>query len=89
MLHLGKRMNTKTIYHFLAAVALCLSLVFSGCSKEEEELSEEKGRIDKMTDEAADIAVKKIRTPMDKARAINDLGNERTEAMDKALQDSR
>jgi hypothetical protein len=86
MLHLGKRMNTKTIYHFLAAVALCLSLVFSGCSKEEEELSEEKGRIDKMTDEAADKAVKKIRTPINKARGTSNLGDQRLEEMDKALQ---
>jgi hypothetical protein len=79
-------MNTKTIFHFLAAVALCLSLVFSGCSKEEEELSEEKGRIDKMTDEAADKAVKKIRTPINKARGTSNLGDQRLEEMDKALQ---
>ena len=39
-----------------------------------------------MTDQAAETAVKKIRTPIDKARATQNLGDERVEEMDKALQ---
>jgi hypothetical protein len=39
-----------------------------------------------MTDQTAEKAVKKIRTPMDKARSTQDLGDDRMESMDKALQ---
>ena len=80
-------MNRRILYHFLAAVTVSLLLVLpAGCSKNEEQQAEEKGRIDKMTDQAAEAAVKKIRTPMDKARATQNLGDERLEEMDKALQ---
>ena len=80
-------MNRRILYHFLAAVTVSLLLVLpAGCSKNEEQQAEEKGSIDKMTDQAAEAAVKKIRTPMDKARATQNLGDERLEEMDKALQ---
>ena len=39
-----------------------------------------------MTTEAADKAVKKIRTPLDKARATKNLGDERMKAMDEAIE---
>ena len=66
---------------------LSITIAFAGCSKQEEEQAvEEKGSIEKMTDEAADKAVKKIRTPIDKARGTSNLGDERLEEMDKALQ---
>jgi hypothetical protein len=71
----------------VAAVLLSISIAFTGCSKQEDEqVVEEKGAIDKMTDEAADKAVKKIRTPINKARGTSNLGDERLEEMDKALQ---
>ena len=57
-----------------------------GCSKSNEQQPEEKGRIQKMTDEAAETVEKKIRTPLDKARATQDLGDERMNDVDKALQ---
>lgn len=79
-------MFKKSVYHFICFV-ISFFLVFSvGCSKKEEQNAEEKGAIDKMTDQAAETAVKKIRTPMDKARATQNLGDERVEEMDKALQ---
>jgi hypothetical protein len=75
------------MYFLLAAVLLSISIAFTGCSKhEDEQVVEEKGAIDKMTDEAADKAVKKIRTPINKARGTSNLGDERLEEMDKALQ---
>ena len=80
-------MNKNSIYYLLAAFVLSLTIAFTGCSKQEEEqVVEEKGAIDKMTDDAADKAVKKIRTPINKARDTSNLGDERLEEMDKALQ---
>ena len=75
------------MYFLLAAAALSVSITFTGCSKQEkEQVVEEKGSIEKMTDEAADKAVKKIRTPISKARDTGNLGDERLEEMDKALE---
>ena len=80
-------MNKESMYFLLAAAVLSVSITFTGCSKQkEEQVVEEKGSIEKMTDEAADKAVKKIRTPIDKARGTNKLGDERLNEMDKALQ---
>ena len=80
-------MNKENMYFLLAVVVLSVSITFTGCSKQEEkQVVEEKGRIEKMTDETADKAVKKIRTPIDKARGTSNLGDERLNEMDKALQ---
>ena len=80
-------MNKHSMYFLLAAVVLSVSIAFTGCSKQEEEqIVEEKGSIEKMTDEAADKAVKKIRTPINKARGTSNLGDKRLEEMDKTLQ---
>ena len=83
----GKKVNKKSIYFLLTAAVLSVSITFTGCSKQEEDqVAEEKGSIEKMTDEAADKAVKKIRTPISKARDTGNLGDERLEEMDKALE---
>ena len=82
--------NKKYLYHLFGAVALGLVLISqTGCAKNDEqqaEVIEEKGKIDQMTDQAAEAAVKKIRTPINKARATKDFGDDRLESMDKALQ---
>ena len=74
----------------LGVVVLGVVLFFqAGCSKNDEQPAveiEEKGKIEQMTDKAAETGVKKIRTPMDKARATQDFGDDRLESMDKALQ---
>jgi hypothetical protein len=67
------------------------SLIFvqAGCSKKDEQKAaetEDKGKIEQMTDQAADKAVRKIRTPINKARSTQDFGDDRLESMDKALQ---
>ena len=69
-----------------AATAGILLLLPAGCSQNGGEQNGEKGSIEKMTDQAAETAVKKIRTPQDKARATQNLGDQRLEEMDKALQ---
>ncbi|KPK00484.1 MAG: hypothetical protein AMJ60_01160 [Desulfobacterales bacterium SG8_35] len=80
-------MIKRFFYHFPGAVIACFLLVLpAGCSKNEDQHVEEKSRTEKMTDQAAEAAVKKIRTPMDKARATQNLGNDRLEEMDRAVQ---
>jgi len=80
-------MLNKIIANILAAATVgVLLLLPAGCSQNVGEQTGEKGSIEKMTDQAADTAVKKIRTPQDKARATQNLGDQRLEEMDKALQ---
>lgn len=82
--------NIKNISFLFGVMALGFVLFFqAGCTKNDEQQAveiEEKGKIEQMTDKAAEAGVKKIRTPMDKARATQELGDDRLEAMDKALQ---
>ncbi len=64
------------------------ALLLSGCSKEEESISEKASKkVDEITTKAADTMVKKIRTPLDKARATKDLSDERTEAIDRMMKE--
>jgi hypothetical protein len=80
-------MSKKPFKHILGAAVVSFLLVLpAGCTKNDEQQSDKKGRIEKMTDQAADTAVKKIRTPMDKARATQNIGDDRLKEMDKALQ---
>ena len=89
---IGKRkmIHKKSLYCFLGVAAIGFVWVSqAGCTKNDEQQAEEieeKGRIEQMTDQTAEKAVKKIRTPMDKARSTQDLGDDRMESMDKALQ---
>jgi len=77
-------MKRHCIYLIIASAVFCLS--FSACSKAKDEESE-KGAIDKITDRAAERAVKKIKTPIDKARAVQEKEGERTKAMDEAVKE--
>ena len=79
-------MGNNRVFSFIVFLVLCLSFIVSGCSGQGEQQAEEQGRIEKMTDQAADKAVSKIRTPKDKARATRDLGDDRLDDIDKALQ---
>ena len=82
--------NKRSLYQVFAVTVIVFGLVLqAGCAKNDEqqaEESEEKGRIEQMTDRTAEKAVKKIRTPIDKARTTQELGDDRMESMDKALQ---
>jgi hypothetical protein len=73
------------MYLIIASVVFCLN--FSACSKAKDEESGKGGAIDKMTDRVAESAVKKIKTPIDKARAIQEKEGERTKAMDEATKE--
>jgi large-conductance mechanosensitive channel len=80
-------MKKRALYHFFTtATAIFLLVLTVNCSKNDEQHQDEKGRVEKITDQAAETAVKKIRTPMDKARATQNLGDDRLDEMDKAVQ---
>ena len=77
-------MKRHCIYLIIASVVFCLS--FSACSKAKDEESS-KGAIDKITDRAAESATKKIKGPIDKARALQEKEGERTKATDEAVKE--
>lgn len=80
----------KLPYFFIGIVAVVVvSFLQAGCTKNNEQQAqeiEEKGRIEQMTDQAAEKAVKKIRSPINKASDTQTLGDDRMESMDKAVQ---
>ena len=71
---------------YLVMIITCL--LFPSCSGENGNIAEKASdKVDEITTEAADTAVKKIRTPLNKAKATQDLGEERMKAMEQATQD--
>ena len=71
---------------YFAMVLLSFSIGFSACSKKEE-ADPKKGKIDEMTDRAADAIVTKIRTPLGKAQSTKASEDERVKALDEALKE--
>ena len=71
----------------LILVIVLAALLFQHFDKEEASLPEQaEKKVDEITTKAADTVVKKVRTPLNKARGTRDLGDERTDAIDKAMQ---
>ena len=67
-------------------VLLCFFFtVIAGCSQNDGGTQGEGGSADKLTDRAAETAVTKIRTPLDKAREAAGQGEERAEEMERAV----
>ena len=80
-------MNKGYCCQIVGAVMLSVLLAMgAGCSTNDEQQAEGKGSIEKITDGAAEAAVKKIRTPKDKARSAQNIGDDRLEEMDNVLQ---
>jgi hypothetical protein len=73
----------KKSYIYFATVSFIFCLTLSTCSKGKDAESE-KGAIDKITERAAETATKKIKTPIDKARSVQEKEEERMKAMDEA-----
>jgi ABC-type glycerol-3-phosphate transport system substrate-binding protein len=79
-----------------AAAAALLALALVACSSGEKATSDTasqeqaapKSAVKRFTDKTAEKIEKHITTPLDKARATQNLGEERNEAMDKALQEN-
>ncbi len=68
----------------LALLAMTVSL--TACSKEESPIEKVSQKVDQINTENADAAVKAIKSPINKARATQNLGGERTEGIDQAMQ---
>ncbi|MDY6953422.1 MAG: hypothetical protein SWE60_18075 [Thermodesulfobacteriota bacterium] len=67
------------------ALALVLCTGFYACSEDKEAPeAPEKGRIEKMTDEAAAVAVDRIQRPMERARSLDEMARQRVRGMDEA-----
>ena len=62
------------MYFFLVLSVLCFG--FSACAKGEE-VDAEKGEIEKITDQIAEDAVQGIKGPINKARAVQDMAEQR------------
>jgi len=61
-------------------------VTFLACSNNKEtESKAEKGTVEKMTDKAAEEMVNRIRTPINKARAVNDRQEDRLKDMEESL----
>ena len=77
-------MKSVILYSVIGLVILGLNLV--SCAKKEE-TEPEKGKIEQMTDEAAEVIVKKIRTPMDRARSVKKMEIDRARGIDQTLEE--
>ena len=78
-----KKMMTYSVLALLLGGAALLA-----CSNNKEaEAESEKGRIEIMTDKAAKKIVNRIRTPINKARAVKDQQEDRLSDMDESVKD--
>ena len=78
-----KKMMTYCVFGLLLGGAVLLA-----CSNNNEaEAESEKGMIEKMTDKAAKEMVNRIRTPINKARAVKDRQEDRLNDMDESVKD--
>lgn len=73
---------TKTILAILLS-----AILFTACSSEEASITEKaSNKINEINKKNADTLVKKIKSPIDKARLTQDLGDQRMEEMNRALE---
>ena len=71
----------------LILAILLAAMLYQQFDQKEESLPEQaEKKVDEITTEAADTVVRKVRTPIDKAKGTRDFGGERTDAIDKAMQ---
>ncbi len=78
-------MMRKMIWFILIALLLAGASLLA-CSDDKDSGSQ-KGKIETFTHETAQKAVKKMRSPIDKARAVKDLSDKRTLDMEKNIEE--
>ena len=71
----------------LFAVLLASCLTVAACSGSGEEKKADRG-VDKMTKDATEVIVKKIKSPLDAARMTKSLGDKHLEEIDKGVHES-
>jgi len=71
----------------LTAILLVISALFlAGCSSDEPTVTDQVAeKVDQINTKNADAIVKHIKTPIEKARMTQNLGEERTQAIDEAM----
>ncbi len=74
----------KKIVTYLTIALFFSCTIFFSCSKKEDK-EPKKGKIDKMTDHAAEVIVEKIKTPIDRARSVKEKEKERMKGIDESL----
>ncbi len=85
--HYEKGTTMKKVIGTILAILLA-SLLCTACSKDKESISEKvPSKIDEINKRNADAIVKRIKTPLDKARLTQGLSDKRMEEMDKTLQE--
>jgi len=77
----------KKLFLYVAMALLFCGLFLAGCSSNSGE-EPEKGAIRKMTDEVAHDLSHKMRSPIDKARALKDREEDRLNDQDDAVEES-
>ena len=71
----------KKVLMCILSVLVVFWIGFSACSKSEE-VETEKGKIEKFTDQIAEEALQGIKTPINKARAVQDMADKNVKALD-------
>ena len=67
------------------AIMLC-ALILGACSSDSPSVTDQVAeKVDEINTKNADAAVKAIKTPINKARLTQSLGDERTQAIDEAM----
>ena len=77
-------MTKKLLY---MTMALIMVGMFTLACSDNSDGESEKGAIRQMTDQVADEMVHKMRSPIDKARAARDQGEDRLDRMEDAVED--
>jgi hypothetical protein len=72
-------------WFFALSVLLFLAGGFVSCSDQKEAAPEKNGAVEEMTDQIAKEAVEKIRTPIEKARSVEDIQQDRFGGIEKEL----
>jgi len=74
----------KKLWSVILIVGFSMGVLLSGCSQNKDKEPVEV-KIDPVAEETARQIRKELRTPIDKAQKTQELGDERTEAIDQAL----
>lgn len=74
----------RSIFLYPVMALLICSTMFLACS-DNKETESEKGTIETVSDKAANEAIRRIHTPIDKARSVNKLQENRLNDIDEAL----
>ena len=79
-------MMKKTFLYLVVGLSF-FSMFFVSCSKKQEEVKEEKGAVEKMTDQVAADALDKINDPLNKARSVQDMHDKKASEIEDTMEE--